>query len=89
MYERAVQSTPRGLRPHIVLLGRCNAGKSALLNALTGHDLAIVSSQRGTTTDPVTKASELLPFGRWCMLIRRGWTMRVNWVTVVPPRRGV
>lgn len=57
------QSTPRGMRPHIVLAGKCNAGKSALLNALTGHDLAIVSPTRGTTTDPVVRSSELVPFG--------------------------
>ena len=56
-------STPRGLRPHIVLLGKCNAGKSALLNALVGQDLAIVSETKGTTTDPVLKASELVPLG--------------------------
>ncbi|MFW5695468.1 MAG: [FeFe] hydrogenase H-cluster maturation GTPase HydF [Alkalispirochaeta sp.] len=59
----ASQSTPRALRPHIVLVGKCNAGKSALLNALADHDLAIVSPQAGTTTDPVTRASELVPYG--------------------------
>ncbi|POR05611.1 hypothetical protein AU468_00080 [Alkalispirochaeta sphaeroplastigenens] len=57
------QGTPRSMRPHIVLAGKCNAGKSALLNALVGQDLAIVSSTRGTTTDPVLRSSELLPFG--------------------------
>ncbi|HKK48846.1 MAG TPA: [FeFe] hydrogenase H-cluster maturation GTPase HydF [Alkalispirochaeta sp.] len=57
------QSTPRALRPHIVLVGKCNAGKSALLNALAGDDLAIVSATAGTTTDPVTRASELVPWG--------------------------
>lgn len=56
-------STPRGLRPHIVLAGKCNAGKSALINALVGQDLAIVSDVPGTTTDPVTRSSELVPFG--------------------------
>ncbi|MCG8478539.1 MAG: [FeFe] hydrogenase H-cluster maturation GTPase HydF [Spirochaetales bacterium] len=56
-------TTPRGLRPHIVLAGRCNAGKSALLNALVGQEVAIVSDTPGTTTDPVLKASELVPFG--------------------------
>ncbi len=55
--------TPRGLRPHIVLTGKCNAGKSALLNALVGQDMAIVSATRGTTTDPVHRATELVPFG--------------------------
>jgi [FeFe] hydrogenase H-cluster maturation GTPase HydF len=57
------QSTPRGLRPHIVLVGKCNAGKSLLLNAISGHDIAIVSPTAGTTTDPVSRASELVPFG--------------------------
>ncbi|MFO8043689.1 MAG: GTPase, partial [Alkalispirochaeta sp.] len=57
------QSTPRALRPHIVLVGKCNAGKSALLNALAGDELAIVSATAGTTTDPVTRASELVPWG--------------------------
>ena len=59
----APSTTPRGLRPHICLTGAVNAGKSSLLNALTGHDLAIVSSAAGTTTDPVRKATELVPFG--------------------------
>lgn len=61
--KSAKLSTPRGLRPHIVLAGKCNAGKSALLNALVGQDLAIVSETAGTTTDPVLKSSELVPFG--------------------------
>lgn len=61
--SRMKQTTPRGLRPHIVLAGRCNAGKSALLNALIGQDLAIVSETKGTTTDPVLKSSELVPYG--------------------------
>ncbi len=55
--------TPRGLRPHIVLAGPCNGGKSSLLNSLHQADIALVSSQAGTTTDPVYKNMELLPFG--------------------------
>ncbi len=58
-----VQSTPKGLRPHIVLAGEVNAGKSSLINALTDHDIAIVSDTPGTTTDPVRRACELVPFG--------------------------
>ncbi|MBR5783024.1 MAG: [Clostridia bacterium] len=50
-------------RLHIALFGKRNAGKSSLINALTGQDLALVSDVKGTTTDPVKKAMELLPLG--------------------------
>ena len=59
----AALSTPKGMRLFIGLFGRRNAGKSSLLNALTGQSLAIVSPRAGTTTDPVEKAMELLPLG--------------------------
>ncbi len=59
----SMNGTPRGERPHIALFGRRNAGKSSLINAITGQDLAIVSEVKGTTTDPVYKAMELLPLG--------------------------
>lgn len=55
--------TPSGERLHIGLFGNRNAGKSSLINALTGQQLAIVSPQKGTTTDPVLKSMELLPLG--------------------------
>ncbi|MFH1830285.1 MAG: [FeFe] hydrogenase H-cluster maturation GTPase HydF [Pseudomonadota bacterium] len=58
-----MQKTPSGLRPHILLLGRRNTGKSSLLNALTDQPLAVVSEIAGTTTDPVRKGFELLPYG--------------------------
>lgn len=58
-----MQSTPRSNRWHIALLGRQNAGKSSLLNAITGQQAALVSAIAGTTTDPVSKAMELAPFG--------------------------
>jgi [FeFe] hydrogenase H-cluster maturation GTPase HydF len=58
-----MQATPRSNRLHIALLGRRNAGKSSLLNAITNQNLAVVSSVPGTTTDPVYKSMELLPFG--------------------------
>ncbi len=55
--------TPRGMRLIITLVGSRNAGKSSLINALTSQDIAIVSDQAGTTTDPVAKQYELLPLG--------------------------
>ncbi|WP_018084956.1 [FeFe] hydrogenase H-cluster maturation GTPase HydF [Desulfurispora thermophila] len=58
-----MHDTPRGDRLHIALFGRRNAGKSSLINALTGQNLAIVSPVAGTTTDPVYKAMEILPIG--------------------------
>ncbi len=58
-----MNDTPSGERVHIGFFGRRNTGKSSLVNAVTGQDLAVVSDTRGTTTDPVTKAMELLPMG--------------------------
>lgn len=58
-----MNDTPAGERVHIGFFGRRNAGKSSLLNAVTGQDLSVVSEVRGTTTDPVYKAMELLPLG--------------------------
>ncbi len=55
--------SPSSIKPHIAVFGRRNAGKSSLINALTGQNLAIVSDVAGTTTDPVYKSFELLPFG--------------------------
>ena len=54
---------PSGERVHIGFFGRRNAGKSSVVNAVTGQDLAVVSEVKGTTTDPVTKAMEILPLG--------------------------
>lgn len=58
-----LNATPSANRLHIGIFGRRNAGKSSIINALTGQDLAIVSDVQGTTTDPVLKAMELLPLG--------------------------
>jgi [FeFe] hydrogenase H-cluster maturation GTPase HydF len=58
-----MNDTPKGERIHISLFGRRNAGKSSLINAITGQDLSIVSDIKGTTTDPVYKAMEILPLG--------------------------
>ena len=58
-----MNETPKGERTHVALFGRRNVGKSSLVNALTGQEVSIVSDVKGTTTDPVTKAMELLPLG--------------------------
>lgn len=59
----SLNTTPRGERTHIALFGCRNAGKSSLINALAGQQVSIVSAVKGTTTDPVYKAMELLPLG--------------------------
>lgn len=64
----SLNSTPSSERIHIGIFGKRNAGKSSVINALTGQDLAIVSDIKGTTTDPVLKAMELLPLGPVVMI---------------------
>jgi len=59
----SLNATPSGERVHIGFFGKRNAGKSSVVNAVTGQELAVVSDVKGTTTDPVTKAMELLPIG--------------------------
>lgn len=59
----SLNDTPSGERIHIAFFGCRNAGKSSVVNAVTGQDLSVVSDVRGTTTDPVKKAMELLPLG--------------------------
>lgn len=58
-----MQTTPNANRKHIVFYGKTNSGKSSLLNELAGQEVAIVSEEEGTTTDPVLKAMELIPVG--------------------------
>ena len=58
-----MNQTPASERVHISFFGKRNAGKSSVINAVTGQNLAIVSSVKGTTTDPVYKTMELLPLG--------------------------
>ena len=58
-----MNETPSGERIHISFFGRRNAGKSSVLNAVIGQELAVVSDVKGTTTDPVYKSMELLPLG--------------------------
>lgn len=59
----SLNDTPSGERVHIGFFGKRNAGKSSLVNAVTGQELSVVSDIKGTTTDPVSKAMELLPLG--------------------------
>ena len=58
-----MNDTPSANRVHIGFFGRRNAGKSSVVNAVTGQELSVVSDVMGTTTDPVTKSMELLPMG--------------------------
>lgn len=58
-----MNNTPSANRPHIALYGNRNAGKSSLLNAIVGQEVSLVSSVKGTTTDPVSKSMELIPLG--------------------------
>ena len=60
---QSLNDTPKGNRIHIAFFGLRNAGKSTLVNAFTGQNIAIVSDVAGTTTDPVSKAIEILPLG--------------------------
>jgi [FeFe] hydrogenase H-cluster maturation GTPase HydF len=64
--------TPRANRLHIAIFGKRNAGKSSLINAITGQKIALVSEHAGTTTDPVYKAMELLPIGPIVMIDTAG-----------------
>ena len=59
----SLNATPSSERVHIGFFGKRNAGKSSVVNAVTGQELAVVSDVKGTTTDPVSKAMELLPIG--------------------------
>ena len=68
MSDLVFNKTPQSERVHIALFGRRNAGKSSLINALTGQQVALVSDVPGTTTDPVSKAMEILPIGP-CVII--------------------
>ena len=68
----SLNATPASERVHIAFFGRRNAGKSSVINAVTGQPLSVVSDVRGTTTDPVYKAMELLPLGAVMMIDTAG-----------------
>ncbi|MDE6706843.1 MAG: [FeFe] hydrogenase H-cluster maturation GTPase HydF [Oscillospiraceae bacterium] len=63
MTNATMNATPSGERIQIAFFGKRNAGKSSIVNAITGQNLSVVSEIKGTTTDPVYKAMELLPLG--------------------------
>ena len=70
-----LNSTPSANRVHIGFFGRRNAGKSSVVNAVTGQELAVVSDTKGTTTDPVYKSMELLPIGPVMIIDTPGFVM--------------
>lgn len=76
-----MNDTPSGERVHIGFFGKRNAGKSSLLNAVTGQELAVVSDVGGTTTDPVYKAMELLPLGPVMLIDTPGFDDEGGWAS--------
>ncbi len=74
----SLNQTPSGERVHIGIFGKRNAGKSSIINAITGQELAIVSEVKGTTTDPVSKSMELLPLGPVVIIDTAGLDDNVN-----------
>ena len=69
----SLNDTPSANRVHIGFFGRRNAGKSSVVNAVTGQELSVVSDTLGTTTDPVSKSMELLPLGPVVILDTPGY----------------
>ena len=74
-----MEQTPKANRVHIGFFGRCNAGKSTLINMLTDQPVSLVSEVAGTTTDPVSKSMEILPLGPVVLPIRRELMIHRNW----------
>lgn len=74
----SLNDKPAAERVHIGFFGLRNAGKSSLVNAVTGQNLALVSDIKGTTTDPVQKTMELLPIGPLSSLTRPALMMKVS-----------
>ena len=71
-----MNTTPRALRLHIGFFGRCNAGKSSLINAISGQTVVIVSDVAGTTTDPVVKSMEIMGVGPCALIDTAGFDDR-------------
>ena len=69
----SLNETPTAERVHIAFFGRRNAGKSSLINAVTGQEVSVVSETKGTTTDPVSKSMELFPLGPVVILDTPGY----------------
>ena len=76
----SLNATPSSDRVHVGIFGKRNAGKSSIINAITGQNLAIVSDIKGTTTDPVLKAMNSFPWGLLSSLTHQGWMTKANWV---------
>lgn len=74
-----LNQTPSANRLHISFFGCRNAGKSSVVNAITGQELSIVSDIKGTTTDPVTKSMELRLSDRLSLLTPQALTMWESW----------
>ena len=72
-----MNSTPNANRKHITFFGKTNSGKSSLLNAIAGQEISLVSPVKGTTTDPVIKAMELIPFGPVVFIDKAGYAFSV------------
>ncbi len=68
-----MEKTPLSMRKHVAILGKTNTGKSTLFNLLLGQETAIVSDIPGTTTDPVVKAMELIPYGPIALIDTAGY----------------
>lgn len=73
IFEKVMENTPRANRIHIGFYGKCNSGKSSLINAITGQQAAVVSDIAGTTTDPVNKSMELAGVGAVTLIDTAGF----------------
>lgn len=84
-----LNQTPSANRVHIAFFGKRNAGKSSVVNAVTGQNISIVSDVKGTTTDPVQKLWNFCRSVRSSSSTRPAWTMRASWASCVQRARQV